>query len=1639
MGPIKMKTRLLLSVAVCVVTLNAFATVFRDTTDRQLLDRSDAVVVALVRDAAAHARPDGSIVTDYHLIVEETLKGRAAATITVTELGGRVGDRLTFVADGASYAPGERVIAFVKRRADGSYFTTSMTLGKFVLGGGMAVRSSEELGRETRQADAFVRFIREPQNLLPAAEGAAQRRMRGTAAPIKIAPNGNAKNYALLSGTTPVRWFGCDVSCSVPFEVHGSMSYSTSPGIAAGLASWTNDAGSNITLASAGSSVSATPNEDGHNVIYLGFTGSFVGVCDGALGCTIGNAGATHTFDGDTWASIFDADIVIASTVPASQFTALMTHELGHAIGIRHSDEPGRTPSSNSAIMQSSVPAIFGSTLQQWDKDAVDSLYGNGPVCVPPSISSTSGGGTVTAGAPATLTVTATGTATLNYQWYAGSFPSTISPVGTNSSTYQTPPVNSVQSYWVKVQNGCGNDSSSTITVQPAACTKPTILVQPQSQTINSGATADLQVGHDGSSPFTYQWYEGNATNTTKPVSGANQRTFKTPALTQTTSYWVRITNCNGTNSVDSVTAIITIPGTCAKPSIDRQPSAITLESGKINYLIGGATNVKSYQWYQGSVGTTTTPIAGSTPSNSRFVTQLYVDLLGRVADAGASTFVNALTGGASRASVAQAILASDEYRSKLITSYYNRFLNRAPSAAEVSYWLPAFTAGLTDEQIASQFIASPEYFFIAGSTNSGWINRVYNNVLGRNPSASEEATWLALLGTSARATVGQAILTSNEARTRLVQGWYVQYLRRAGDPAAVSAFVSLLAGGASDETVQTAIVGSDEYFNFPTIAVVGPLTQNTSFWLQAINDCGTSNSSGVTVSASCALPSISAHPADVTINIGEAPHVSVVATGATSYQWYRGGTGDPSSPIAGATGPVLETPIVLAGISQFWVKATNSCGSANSNTVRVTSLCVPPTLTISAPPSITSDTAYRVTWNGNSEVNQRYDVQEATKADFSDAVTIGSPTTASISIPAKTGLTADTRFYYRVRALPFCGGIGEYSSAASTLVTAPLPPTTTTISGANLPCAASPCSITQRYFIPGFPPTGNAVPDTFTVTSDKPFVTVSPSSGTLPPEGITVIVTVDTSLLDVGSSEATLTVTRTPGAAGKEGNAVASSSTVPVSVSIVVPVSSKPKDTNPSVNTLIIPAVAHADGANARFQSDVRITNTASGPITYQLNYTPTATDGTLTGKSAVITVNAGETKALNDIVKDWYGAGAAGEGGIGTLEIRPSNYSGKIGSVNVSFATVASSRTYAVASSGTFGQFIPAIPITAFLAKSDVSKISLQQIAHGTAYRTNLGFVEGGGQNVDLQLTLYNAAGTVLQQVPLSLKPFEHQQASLTNFFPNASLSDGRVDVQVVSDGGKVTAYASVLDNKTTDPLLVFPVDPSKISTTTVVVPGIAEVNPTEPNNFHSDMRVFNGGSAPVDVTLAFPANSALTPKTLTLAAGEVRVIDNVLPSIWGATGAGAVVISTESNASIVATARTFSRRTDGGTFGQFIPGVSAQDGTGLNERALQVVQLEQSPNFRSNLGLVEVTGNPVTVQLDGYAPESKIAAHKIVDLQPYQFVQLNGVFTQMGFPNVYNGRVAVTVISGSGRVAAYGSVIDNRTQDPTYVPAQ
>jgi hypothetical protein len=66
-----------------------------------------------------------------------------------------------------------------------------------------------------------------------------------------------------------------------------------------------------------------------------------------------------------------------------------------------------------------------------------------------------------------------------------------------------------------------------------------------------------LSVTATGTAPFTYQWYLGASGDASQPVAGATSATFTTPALTITTSYWVKVTNV--VTSTNSNTATVTV------------------------------------------------------------------------------------------------------------------------------------------------------------------------------------------------------------------------------------------------------------------------------------------------------------------------------------------------------------------------------------------------------------------------------------------------------------------------------------------------------------------------------------------------------------------------------------------------------------------------------------------------------------------------------------------------------------------------------------------------------------------------------------------------------------------------------------------------------------------------------------------------------------------------------------------------------------------------------------------------------------------------------------------------------------------------------------------------------------------------
>ena len=158
--------------------------------------------------------------------------------------------------------------------------------------------------------------------------------------------------------------------------------------------------------------------------------------------------------------------------------------------------------------------------------------------------------------------------------------------------------------------NGSGNSYSKsfTIVVTGSVTVAPAITNQPDSITINSGGNVTLVVAASGTAP-TFQWYLGNAGGTAQPIPDATSPSFTTPALTDTSRYWVRATN--GLGIADSQTAVVTVQ---LAPVFTTPPVSQTINSGAtatFTFVTTGDT--PTFQWFMGNSGDISQPVLNAT------------------------------------------------------------------------------------------------------------------------------------------------------------------------------------------------------------------------------------------------------------------------------------------------------------------------------------------------------------------------------------------------------------------------------------------------------------------------------------------------------------------------------------------------------------------------------------------------------------------------------------------------------------------------------------------------------------------------------------------------------------------------------------------------------------------------------------------------------------------------------------------------------------------------------------------------------------------------------------------------------------------------------------------------------------------
>lgn len=430
-----MKSRLFVALTACsLLSVVAHAAVFIVPTDQALVAESDAIVIGTVREMHSEFAPNGNIVTMVSLELSSVLKGDVdrGEPLVIRKFGGIIGSQAMGVSENVEFWVGNRALVFLQRDADGHWATYGLSLGKFDFvrdrkGRELAVRWStaehdpltfSQDGRpheeQLRSAEPFVAWIRK-QAAGPStdvATAAADYLVSGDAEE----PTDGPRIYDIgveqttyppsaYSVTPPYRWDTFDKGGSVTFYASGSQpGYDWAGAAQRALAAWTDDPGSNVRYLYGGTRTAGFV-ADGINSI--GFNNS-TDVPAGSIAYAQWYGGAQHNYKGELFITIIEGDVVVKSGLAISQkvFEEAITHELGHTLGFRHSDQG--TPSSTQAVMKASLTGAYGATLGPWDIDAVRTVY-TGTTTTP--------GPTV----PANLIATATSTTSITITWSAAS------------------------------------------------------------------------------------------------------------------------------------------------------------------------------------------------------------------------------------------------------------------------------------------------------------------------------------------------------------------------------------------------------------------------------------------------------------------------------------------------------------------------------------------------------------------------------------------------------------------------------------------------------------------------------------------------------------------------------------------------------------------------------------------------------------------------------------------------------------------------------------------------------------------------------------------------------------------------------------------------------------------------------------------------------------------------------------------------------------------------------------------------------------------------------------------------------------------------------------------------------------------
>lgn len=547
-------------------------------------------------------------------------------------------------------------------------------------------------------------------------------------------------------------------------------------------------------------------------------------------------------------------------------------------------------------------------------------------------------------------------------------------------------------------------DKCAVTSIYGSGSATPSITAQPQDSTIASGNQGSLSVSATSPVVTTYQWYVGASGTTTSPVVGGTTASIQV-SPTSTTQYWVRITGCGST---DSATATITVTGaSCTAAAIGTQPTGSTITQGSQATLSVTATGTApfGYQWYVGSSGDTSSPVAGGTTASIQVspssTTSYWVKVTNSCNAGGANSNAAIVTVNAGSCTAPQ--ITSQPTGSTVTFGNSAQLSVTASGTATLTYQWYVGAKGNTSNPVFNATTATINVNL--QSTTSLWV-RVTNSC-GTADSNAVTVTVNCLApqisASPASQTITQGSSTIFSATATGGPNMTFQWYR----------------GTAPDTS--TPVPGQTG-----SSITVSPVT-TTSYWVQAsVSGCGTANSNTVTVTVN---PNNGCSPVTITTptvtqNGASYTLAATASTGPTdgpiTITWYQQTN---SGQLTLGTG----TSIVVSPTqtTTYLATATNKCNSSNSATVTVTiggSGCTAPTVTQPGDQTIVLGSPTTITVTASGSPTLHYQWYQGNAGDTSVPVGTDAATLTTASLAANGA--------YWVKVTNGCG------TASSTTVT---------------------------------------------------------------------------------------------------------------------------------------------------------------------------------------------------------------------------------------------------------------------------------------------------------------------------------------------------------------------------------------------------------------------------------------------------------------------------------------------------------------------------------------------------------------------------------------------------------------------------